>query len=33
MVNDDAKLQVGLFVANAGAHEVKEWVDELEVRR
>lgn len=29
MVNDDAKLQAGLLVANAVMHEVKDYVDEL----
>jgi hypothetical protein len=30
MVNDDAKLQAALSVANAGMHEVKNYMDELE---
>ena len=33
MVNDDAKLQAGLFIANAVVHEVKDYVDELEKQR
>ena len=31
MVNDDAKLQAALSPANAGVHEVKDYVDELEL--
>jgi hypothetical protein len=30
MVNDDAKLQPAIAVANAGLHEVEDYVDELE---
>ena len=29
MVNDDAKLQAASSFANAGVHEVKDYVDEL----
>jgi len=31
MVNDDAKLQAALSPANAGVHEVKDYVNELEL--